>query len=34
VIRYTGTARGSGGTIVSGGGYTSHIFTSSGTYSG
>jgi hypothetical protein len=32
IIRYSGSARGTGGTIVSSGGYTYHTFTSSGTY--
>ena len=32
IIRYAGSQRGSGGTIVSSGGYTYHTFTSSGTF--
>jgi hypothetical protein len=32
IIRYTGSQRGSGGTVTSSGGYTYHTFTSSGTY--
>ena len=32
VIRYTGTQKGSGGTVTSAGGYTYHTFTTSGTY--
>lgn len=34
IIRYLGSTRGSGGTITSSGGYTTHTFTSSGTYTG
>ena len=34
IIRYSGTQRGSGGTVVNSGGYTYHTFTSSGTYTG
>jgi hypothetical protein len=32
VIRYSGSQRGSGGTITSTGGYTYHAFTGSGTF--
>lgn len=32
IIRYAGTQRGTGGTVVTTGGYTYHTFTSSGTY--
>ena len=32
IIRYTGSQRGTGGTVTSSGGYTIHTFTSSGTY--
>jgi len=32
IIRYSGSQRGSGGTVTSSGGYTYHTFTSSGTY--
>jgi hypothetical protein len=32
IIRYTGTQRGTGGTIVTSGGYTYHTFTTSGTF--
>jgi hypothetical protein len=32
IIRYAGSQRGSGGTVVTTGGYTYHTFTSSGTY--
>ena len=32
IIRYSGSQRGSGGTVTSSGGYTYHKFTSSGTY--
>jgi hypothetical protein len=32
IIRYSGAQKGSGGTIVTTGGYTYHTFTSSGTY--
>ena len=32
IIRYTGSQRGTGGTVVTTGGYTYHTFTSSGTY--
>ena len=32
IIRYSGTPRGTGGTITQNGGYTYHTFTSSGTY--
>jgi hypothetical protein len=32
IIRYLGSQRGTGGTVVSSGGYTYHTFTSSGTY--
>ena len=32
VIRYPGTQRGTGGTANTSGGYTTHTFTSSGTY--
>jgi hypothetical protein len=32
IIRYAGAQRGTGGTVVSSGGYTYHTFTSSGTY--
>jgi hypothetical protein len=32
ILRYLGTQRGSGGTVVSSGGYTYHTFTSSGTF--
>ena len=32
IIRYAGVQRGSGGTVVTTGGYTYHTFTSSGTY--
>ncbi len=31
-IRYSGSQRGSGGTVTSAGGYTYHTFTSSGAY--
>ena len=34
IIRYSGSQRGTGGTVTSVGGYTYHTFTSSGTYSG
>lgn len=34
VIRYSGSQRGTGGTVTSSGGYTLHTFTSSGTYVG
>lgn len=34
IIRYSGDQRGTGGTVVSSGGYTYHTFTSSGTYTG
>ena len=34
VIYYLGLQRGTGGTVTSGGGYTFHTFTSSGTYTG
>jgi hypothetical protein len=33
VIRYLGAQRGTGGTVSSGGGYTYHTFTASGTFS-
>jgi hypothetical protein len=32
IIRYSGSQRGTGGTVTSSGGYTYHTFTSSGTY--
>ena len=32
IISYSGTQRGSGGTVTSSGGYTIHTFTTSGTY--
>jgi hypothetical protein len=32
ILRYLGSQRGTGGTVVSSGGYTYHTFTSSGTY--
>jgi hypothetical protein len=32
ILRYSGTQRGQGGTVVTTGGYTYHTFTSSGTY--
>ena len=32
IVRYSGTQRGTGGTVSSSGGYTYHTFTSSGTY--
>lgn len=32
IIRYSGSQRGSGGTVTSSGGYTYHTFTTSGTY--
>jgi hypothetical protein len=32
MVRYAGTARGSGGTITSSGGYTYHTFNASGTF--
>jgi hypothetical protein len=32
IIRYAGAQRGTGGTVVTTGGYTYHTFTSSGTY--
>jgi len=32
IIRYSGSQRGTGGTVVSSGGYTYHTFTSSGTF--
>lgn len=32
IIRYSGSQRGSGGSVTSAGGYTIHTFTSSGTY--
>lgn len=32
VVRYSGSARATGGTIATSGGYTTHIFTSSGTF--
>jgi hypothetical protein len=32
IIRYSGSTRGTGGTITSSGGYTYHTFTTSGTY--
>jgi hypothetical protein len=32
IIKYSGTQKGSGGTVVTTGGYTYHTFTSSGTY--
>lgn len=32
IIRYTGSQRGTGGTVTSSGGYTIHTFTSSGTF--
>jgi len=34
IIRYSGSQRGSGGTVTSSGGYTYHTFTSSGTFTG
>jgi hypothetical protein len=34
IIRYAGTQKGSGGTVVTTGGYTYHTFTSSGTFTG
>jgi mucin-19 len=34
VLRYSGTPRGTGGTITQSGGYTYHTFTSSGTFTG
>ena len=32
IVRYSGSQRGTGGTVVSSGGYTYHTFTTSGTY--
>jgi hypothetical protein len=32
IIRYAGAQRGTGGTVVSSGGFTYHTFTTSGTY--
>jgi hypothetical protein len=32
IIRYSGSQRGTGGTVTSSGGFTIHTFTSSGTY--
>jgi hypothetical protein len=32
IIRYSGSQRGTGGTVTSSGGYTYHTFTTSGTY--
>jgi hypothetical protein len=32
IIRYSGAQRGTGGTVVTTGGYTYHTFTSSGTF--
>jgi hypothetical protein len=32
IIRYAGAQKGTGGTVVTTGGYTYHTFTSSGTY--
>jgi hypothetical protein len=32
VIRYSGSQKGSGGTVTSAGGYTYHTFTTSGTF--
>jgi len=34
IIRYTGSQRGTGGTVTSSGGYTYHTFTTAGTYIG
>jgi hypothetical protein len=34
IIRYLGSQRGLGGTIVASGGYTYHTFTTSGTFTG
>jgi len=34
IIRYTGSQRGTGGTVTSSGGYTYHTFTTAGTYTG
>jgi len=34
IIRYAGTPRGTGGTITQSGGYTTHTFTASGTFTG
>jgi hypothetical protein len=34
IIRYTGSQRGTGGTVTSSGGYTYHTFTATGTYTG
>jgi hypothetical protein len=32
IIRYSGTQKGTGGTVTSSGGFTIHTFTTSGTY--
>ncbi len=32
MVRYFGAQRGSGGTVISSGGYTIHVFTTSGTF--
>jgi hypothetical protein len=32
ILRYTGSQKGTGGTVTSSGGYTYHTFTSSGTF--
>jgi hypothetical protein len=34
ILRYSGSQKGTGGTVVSSGGYTYHTFTSTGTYTG
>jgi hypothetical protein len=34
IIRYSGSQRGTGGTITSAGGYTYHTFTGNDTYNG
>jgi hypothetical protein len=32
VVRYAGSQRGTGGTVTTSGGYTVHVFTTSGTF--